>query len=436
MHPIVGIQQMVLLSCLLAQLLMPSGLSALACALAIGASSMLSLVFAYLGRVTFSLSLLAPLIAYELTIPTILPGYRMITILLVSFAVSVVLVARKRRLTGEFVIFAVAAAISGLRFVLDGYSSGEATWFIRMLTIGFLFAYVAGWRPTISEISPIIASTALACGGVSLISLVNAMHVWGLPPSELISSSFRLANVDGLGPNTFALTCGVGVFANHFAYISLLGRIRNLFLLVGFLCLVGLVLSKGLGALIPLVVVSLVLMLRIQRTLFGVLTYISFVSLSTVVIGIMVVEFDAFSFETRDFGGVSGRDLAWSHSIDLIKNNLFFGASLHQFGFAAPIISYVNSLGEVQEVYMTPHNFFVENFVYYGVFLGGAISAIVLGRVLRHSYMLVRGERHFASIAALPVFGFAVHMTIDQWGSLFYWILVLSSVLVWGAKSE
>lgn len=436
MQLIIAVQHGLILACLLLQVVTPSGMGSLLCTLVVAAISIVSLVSAFFGRVATALSSLALLVAYELIIPVVLPGFRMIYISVVALLVSVVLAARSHKASIFGYIFILAALISGIRFLLDGYAPREATSFVRLMFVGTLFVFMVGWLPRVENTIPVISSTGLACAGVALISIANAIYVWGLNPLDLISANFRLANVDGLGPNSYALVCGIGVLACHSAYVNTIGIHRNMYAGSGLVCLLAAILSKSLGTIIPLTIILAVHFVRGQRSFLINIILLAASAMLLVEFVSLALEFDSFSLETRDFTTVSGRNLAWSYSLGLISNNPFFGVSFSDYSSGAPVIFYTNSLGEVQEVIMTPHNLFVENFVYFGIFLGGFMSLVVVRFVLYYGGILLKGTPAEASIGAISVLGLIVHMTVDQWGLLFYWIFLLSSVLLWSGRAR
>ena len=190
-------------------------------------------------------------------------------------------------------------------------------------------------------------------------------------------------------------------------------------------CGVAILLSKSRGTILPALALPAILMC-VQRGWSRVLSIV--VLVLVVVVGLpRALESDVarsvLRVDTRGDDITSGRRFVWKENMRMILNDPWTGVNHASYDKDYALVTEISRDGVTEVVALTPHNIVISYLVHYGVLLGTAIvlaTLYALWRSYRRSFAL--SEKALTMIA---MGAFIIHLSVDMWGLLYLWSLVL-----------
>lgn len=394
--------------------------------------SLVTIGYCIFGGISKAIYLVVAVICFEPIIAFIVPEIGKSFVAYFSVLSCGILFLRNREASLiSFVLFLIAAIAFG-HFLAHAFNKPEGFDLLfqeayradlvrgcKYLGGAFLLSTVTKWRPSKNEffrtikVSAQILSFGIVC---SLVYVVQEGGSLGL--KDLIGS--RLHSVGGQGANTFslnvllALFCIIAVVVRKGLNLWWLGSIL--------LCLFAVVFSKSRAQMLAFIGFLPFVSGAIKGNLaVGLRNYFfiyTVLGLAVVIVGFFgAAEF--LEFEDRDVTKLTGRTEIWAISFSVIMENLIFGVS--DIYFNNYLASY--DLAKYGEGDLTPHNPFMNIFVFSGVIAGAVFivaHAFVVSRIIKKWRHVDRSHKIVLLTCA---FVMVAHQSIDIWYSLYFWFL-------------
>lgn len=421
----VYIAQAMLFVCTLAGALYPDGLGH-----TIGLAGYIGFcVFAFVAVRTLpfgvSLGCLTVIAAYEPVTAYLYPGLTTTFVAGYLLVLTSLLIDRRKRVTVVSAVFGAVALLCMWRFLVTGLAN-EASAAVRYIAATAGCVCFSTSRLCREDYVKILAALGVALSAVTAISIIAAAFGGRLGPEAFVDGGVRLGQLNGLGANSFAYFCSMGLLSG--AALALHRRSALIATLIVLVCGSGLILSKSLGSLLPIAVAATALLIlsgNFSRRVLG----RQIVGILLLSIGIVVLwRYDFFSLSARDLQTFTGRTVAWAYSLEMIAANPLLGADSRTFAMHATEIAYTDSNEVALQAYLTPHNIALAAIAYYGVVLGTALLVVQVGKLGKALTRAVKSDLGAVAIVFIPLVGFLIHMSIDAWYFLYWWLFVVFAV--------
>ncbi|MBK8116973.1 MAG: hypothetical protein IPK44_21920 [Candidatus Accumulibacter sp.] len=372
-----------------------------------------------------SIGCLSVIAAYEPVTGYLYPGLTTAFVSGYVLALMLLLIGRRAKVTVVSAVFGAIALICMWRFWLTGLSS-EASSAVRYIAVTAACVVFSDWRPSRNDYLNILTAIGIALSGVAALSIIVEIFSGRFGLDVYVNADVRLGQLNGLGANSFAYFCSMGVLSG----VALLLHHRSALITTSIvvICGAGLILSKSLGSLGPIAVAAVVLLIlsgNFTRRLVG----RQIIGILILSVGIaMLWRYDFLSLSARDFQTLTGRTLAWAYAFEVIAANPVLGADSLTFAKHAIEIAYTDTSEVVFESHLTPHNIVLASLAYYGIFLGTGLIVVQVSQIAKSLKTAIRLDFGAVAIVFIPLSGFLIHMSIDAWYFLYWWIFVVFAV--------
>ncbi len=319
---------------------------------------------------------------------------------------------------GHFVVHLFTKS-EGFSLLFDEAYRADFVRGCKYLGGAFLLSSVAGWRPTAQEFYQTVKVSAQILVFGIVCSLVYFVQEGGSLDIKYLAGS-RLHSVGDQGANTFSINALLALFC----VIAIIVRDKmNLWWLGSILlCLFAVVFSKSRAQMLAFLAFLPFVSGAIKGNLIAGLRNYSFIylvaGLAIVIVGIFgAAEF--LEFEDRDVTKLTGRTEIWAISISILLENLIFGVA--DIDYNNYMASY--DLAKYGGGGLTPHNPFMNIFVFSGVIAGALFivaHVFIISKVIKKWRHVDRSHRVILLTSAFVI---VAHQSSDIWYSLYFWFL-------------
>ena len=223
---------------------------------------------------------------------------------------------------------------------------------------------------------------------ISLSILISYFNI------EEIKYDKRLELTNGLGVITTGHLASLQIILSYFSFKNKLIKNRFLnFILIftSFLSLQILFLSGSRGPFLNLILILIFINLKLKNLKYFAIVSVMLIFFSFPIINFFIENIPIFSNRVLLSQGVGGRYFLYLETIDIIRNNLFFG---HQF--ALP-----RSNGE----FVYTHNIILDSMISLGI-IGLILILLTIKNIIKYSYNIIKSESKHSWVAILLLLEF------------------------------
>lgn len=375
-----------------------------------------TLLSAFTQSLSNALSYLSIIIGYDAVAKFLIPNIMRDKVFISLFIIllSLVLCIRfLRRITSIGVSLSIAALYGFARYI---YNPGSPTEFVAAAE--FFSAAIIGMslvsRPLQKyELLKIVSTLCMTLTALALLVMVKNINElgWVAFVVEVVVGPSRLGDLSGVsvGSNSIAYLFFVGVSCGYVLCAHQYNHKAAWLAIV--ICLLALFLTKSRGTIFPTLAFIWYYYLHKKNILYNL------GSLLMIFVFLFIASSSEFILNFMRLTGekeitLVNRAETWKVCYDLISQNILNGISYYDF-FLYNIVQYSNADFSKIIIASTPHNILISYLLFYGIFIGGGLILISFIAFIRS--VTVNVLYHEKLILLIPVFGFIIHMTVDQW---------------------